>query len=70
MTTVTIKNSRQQWKKSSFQNEDELLDYLLKEGEKKIILHAVSFEDMPKQSQDDYMKMKKASEKDIGDFNE
>jgi len=25
MTTVTIKDSRQQWAKSSFQNEDELL---------------------------------------------
>jgi len=70
MTTVTIKNSHQQWKQNSFQNEDELLDYLLKEGEKKVILHALNFEEMPSQAQADYLKMKKAPESDIVDFRE
>jgi hypothetical protein len=67
MTTLTIKTSRRNWKKQDFQNEQELLEYLLaKEG--KVLLYELSESDLSEEAMQDLSKLTSARNEDIVDF--
>ena len=67
MTTLTIHRSKRNWKKQDFQNEQELLEYLLaREG--KVVLHELSDSDLSEEVRQALSKLTSASKEDIVDF--
>ena len=67
MTTLTIKKSRLSWKKQDFQNERELLEYLL-EREGKVIINELAESEVSAELLKDLVKLKTAKPEDIVDF--